>query len=598
MMTLSQHITENWKDIVAFGRFLGRYRWRIGLAGATMLSTVLLQLPFPFLTMFVIDRLIKTHDLGLFPVIVAGLFAFLVFSSLVMLFHTLLLALLREHALGTLQLELMDRLQQAPMSFFYRNHSSYLSTRIRSDLRNIQSILAGPLLGAVQSSLMFVGGVVSMAILYWKLALVTFAILPIFALTIVFFNRRIRELTLIVQESNAQYGSRLQEGLGAMPLIKGFCLERENRLLLRRKLLDLIQSTVKQEMVGSLARRFTYAVGMIAPVAVLWFGASEYLGGRITIGTFVAFHALLGYVFTPMQNLLNQNVQVQSAMVSLRRLMEFMQLPRERDGVLVRPLSGRWSLNADSVTFGYREDKRVLQDLDLIVEEGEKVALVGSSGEGKTTLLRLLLRFHDPDRGRILLGGVDIRELALRELRSNIGVVFQEPYLFSGTVEENLRHGNPAASSKQLCEAAALAQAHEFILGLIDGYKTRLGEGGVTLSAGQKMRLAIARAILKDARIILFDEPTSALDADTETALLRGLREYLSGRTTLIIAHQPSVLQIADRVCAMKYGRILDQYSARVSRFEPASTELGIDGSWTSAPQPSAKEFTGVIPCE
>lgn len=564
---------ENWHDLKAFGRFLAGYRRRILLAAGTMLASVLMQLPLPFLTMVVIDRLIQTQDLSLFPLICVGLFVFVITSALVMLVHRLVLAILREHALGTLQMRVIERLQRAPMSTFYHQSSSYLATRIRSDLRSLSGLLAGSLLGAVQSVLLLLGGTISMFVLAPKLALVCLAIAPFFAFTILIFNRRVRELSLAVQESNARFGGVLQESLAGMQVTKAFCAEESSRLRLRHRLHDLIHHILRQEMMASLAQRLIYMIGMIAPLIVLWYGASEYLAGRMTVGQFVAFHSFLSYVFTPLQSLLSQNLQFQSALVSLHRLMEILQLPEESTPRIVRPLPARSDLELDAVEFAYRPGEPVLRGLDLTLAEGETVALVGPSGEGKTSLLRLLLRFHDPDRGRLLLGGVDVRELDLRAYRSRLAIVFQEPYLTSGSVAENLRLARPGASEAELAAAAEQACAHEFIVALPRGYETELGESGVTLSAGQKMRLAIARAMLKDAPILLFDEPTSALDRETEQEVLANLRGYLAQRTALVISHQAAPVGLADRVLTLAEGRICERLSM-AAYLESHRTEL------------------------
>jgi ABC-type multidrug transport system fused ATPase/permease subunit len=546
---------ENWQDIRELAAFLAHYRRRMVMAGGTMALTVLLQLPLPFLIMAVVDHLIKTRDIGLFPLVTTGLLVLVLSTAAVNLAHGLLVALIREHSLGTLEMHLLERLHRAPIDFFHRHTSSYLATRIRADLRNLNALLAGPILNAVQSSLLIAGAIVSMFLLSWRMSLVCLATLPPFVITVVLFVREIRARTQFVQERTARYGALVQESLATVPIIKAFGAHRHSMARLRRSLRELIETVLRLEMTGSLSRRLTYVLGMMAPVAVLWFGAYEYLNGRLTIGKFVAFHAFLGYLFGPVQGLLGQNVQAQSALVSLRRLLDLMRTPVETASGVVRPLPASTDLALQGVIFGYRSERPVLEGVDLRVEEGETVGLLGCSGGGKSTLLRLLLRFHDPQEGRVLLGGRDLRELDLEAFRARFAVAFQEPYLWSGTIEENLRVANPGASASDLRRACEGAVAWDFLSRLPQGLQTSIGEGGLMLSAGQKVRVAIARALLRRAPILLLDEPTSALDPETAAELLVRLETHLEGRTALIVSHQSSALRIVDRAYVLEDGR-------------------------------------------
>lgn len=544
---------ENWRDLSEFGAFLADYKKRILAAGGTMLLTVLLQLPLPFLTMWVVNELVETRDIGIFPLVVTGLLVLVVSTAMVNLVHNLLVTLLREHALSTLEMRLVDHLHRLPLGFFYDRTSGYLATRIRSDLRNLNALLAGPLLNAVQSALLLVGAVAGMFVLSWRLAVVTFLCVPPFVLTLLLFNRRIRERSLEVQEWRAGYGSRLQETFSSMAVIKAFGDRPQSMRRLRHDLRELILAILKLEVTRSVARRLTYVLGMLAPVLVLWYGAYLHIHGGMSIGHFVGFHTFLGYIFGPIQSLMAQNFQVQSALVSLHRIFEFRRQAPEPSGS--RPLPAGTGLCLEEVGFAYKPGQPVLSGVDLAVEPGETVGLVGSSGGGKTTLMRLLLRFHDPTEGRLLLGGVDVRELDVDAYRSRFGVAFQEPHLWSGTVAENLRMGRWNASEAELRAACEAAVAWDFVAELPAGLDTRLGEGGMTLSAGQKVRLAIARALLREAPVLLLDEPTAALDRDTAEALIDSLGHFLVDRTAIIISHQTPVLRLATRSFLLADGR-------------------------------------------
>ncbi|HEY3382552.1 MAG TPA: ABC transporter ATP-binding protein [Vicinamibacterales bacterium] len=538
-------------DLRTFWRFVAPHRRRLWLAAATMLLTVAVQLPLPFLTMVIVDRLVKARDLSLFSIVVVGLFAILAFNAIVTMAHTLVVVMLREHVLGSFHLEILERLQRASLIALENHPPGFLASRVRADLVRLNAILAGPLLGILQSAILLVGGALSLTLLSWKLALVCLATLPAFALTIIVFNRRIRACAQLAQDARAQVGWGLQEVLARVPVVKAFGAEWDGRLRQRSQLLHMVNTVVREEMTSAAARRSTYLVSTVAPFVVLWFGAAECLAGRMSVGQLVAFQAFISYVFSPLQAVLSQNVDVQSALVSLRRLVELRNLPGERR-TGVGPVPHRFDLCAESIVFRYPSGPPVLDRLSFHVDQGERLAIVGASGCGKSTVLRLLLRFYDPESGRILLGGIDVRQLDIAQYRSHLAVVFEDPYLLSGTVEENLRLARRSASSQQIEEAVSLACASEFIRALPRGLDTRIGEGGIALSNGQRLRLGIARAMLKDAPIVLLDEPTKGLDEQTATAVLAHLDSYLRGRTAIVISHDPAVVAIADRVCDLR----------------------------------------------
>lgn len=538
-------------DLRTFWRFVAPHRRRLWLAATTMLLTVAVQLPLPFLMMVVVDRVVNSRDLSLFSTVIIGLFTIMVFNAVVAMAHTLVIVMLREHILGSLHLDILDRLQRASMSSLDDHPSGFLASRLRGDLVRLNAILAGPMLGILQSLILLLGGSISLTLLSWKLALVCLATLPVFVLTIVVFNGKIRACAPVAQNARAQVAWGLQEVLARIPVVKAYCAEWDGRLRQRSQLIHLVDSVVREEMTWTAAWRLTSLVSTVAPFVVLWFGATECVAGRMSVGQLVAFQAFMGYVFSPLQSVLSQNVDVQSALASLRRLVQLQELPAER-GSAVSAVPCRLDLRAESLVFRYHSGPPVLDRLSFHVAHGERLAIVGESGCGKSTVLRLLLRFYEPESGRILLGGVDVRQFDIAQYRSQLAVVFEEPYLLSGTVEDNLRIAKRNASKGQIEEAVSLACASDFIRALPDGFDTRIGEGGIGLSNGQKLRLGIARAMLREAPIVLLDEPTKGLDEQTAAAVLANLASYLRGRTAVVISHDPEVVAIADRVCDLR----------------------------------------------
>jgi ABC-type multidrug transport system fused ATPase/permease subunit len=534
--------------------FLATFKKRIVLVAVLMLLSVAMALPLPFLTMMVIDHIIKTENISRLPLICGGLLVVVLVSAMIKIVHALISTLLQEHVLAAFQIQLFKRLQTCAMSFYYSHSSGYLASRLRSDIRSLSSILIGAMLSGVQCILFLLGAVGSLFYLSWKLALICLAILPFFSIAIVTFNRRLRAQSREAQETAAKVGSRIQESLAATPVIRALGAEQRETRKLQRNIVDQIESLLKHSFTASLASRLTTIMGTLGPLFLLWFGAREYFLGTLTLGQFVAFNTFLGYVFAPVQALFTMNINVQMSLSALRRLMEINDLKPEPGPRAACRFPSGFELRVESLTFGYEPDKPVLKGFDLLIPQGETLALVGPSGEGKTSLLRLLLRFHDPDQGRILLGGVDIRDLPVSQYRSQLAVVFQEPYLLRGTIEENLLLARPNATAKELCRACDLACAHDFINNLPDKYQTLLGENAINLSAGQKIRLAIARALLREAPILLLDEPTAAIDEATARAVLDNLGAFLKKRSCLLISHQMLPISLARRVCTLKCG--------------------------------------------
>jgi subfamily B ATP-binding cassette protein MsbA len=311
-------------------------------------------------------------------------------------------------------------------------------------------------------------------------------------------------------------------------------------------------------LLSAVAGSITGLTAALAPMVVLWYGGLEIMAGRLTLGQFVAFNSFLAYLYKPAEGLVNVNLTIQRSLGAAVRIFEMMDTPGEESST--QPSTGAFELEGgirfENLSFCYEQGRTVLDDICLEVQPGEAVAVVGPSGAGKTTLVNLIPRFYKPSAGRILVGGTDTADLPLRALREAIGMVAQEPFLFTGTVADNLRYGRKGATRDEIVEAARRSCAHDFIQRLPRGYETLIGERGARLSGGQRQRLAIARTLLKDPSILIFDEATSSLDGETEAAILKELRGLMTGKTTLIVSHRLSALSLADRIIFLKEGRI------------------------------------------
>ena len=353
----------------------------------------------------------------------------------------------------------------------------------------------------------------------------------------------------------------LQELLSNIFLIKAFCREKFSTIRLAKSTKEAIRKDVQLEIFSTLATVTSGIISTGGPLAVVWYGCAEIMHGNLTVGGLIAFNSFVGYLFGPTRALMGINFSVQRSLAACRRIFEILDLvPEVREKKqAMDPGRLRGDVTFDNVSFSYDSNGKVLDGLSLQVRRGEVVAIVGPSGIGKTTLVYLIPRFYDPQEGRVLIDGIDVRDMKLKVLRENISIVSQDTFLLNTSIKENIRFAKPKATDEEVVRAARLAGAHEFIEGLPEGYDTKIGERGVRLSGGQRQRIAIARAILKDPSILILDEAFSHLDSETERAILESLRSFIRSRTTFIIAHVlPTALE-ADRIVVLDGGKIVGE---------------------------------------
>jgi ABC-type multidrug transport system fused ATPase/permease subunit len=423
--------------------------------------------------------------------------------------------------------------------------------------------VSGVLVPLAQSSLVLAGIVVIMVRMDVRLMLVAAAMAPAFWACIRVFGRRIEQTSRAYHEHESTLLSTVQESLSSMRTVQAFTREPDTSLRFGAQALESFRinlALVRTQLLFSTSVGLALAVGTAAAV---WLGASRVLAGQLSTGDVLVFLAYLGMLYQPLSVVSQSAATLQSCRAQLGRVFDVLdRSPEVVDAPGARPLEMvRGAIAFDRVSFGYDAGQPALRDVTLDIRPGEVVALVGPTGAGKSTLASLLLRFYDPGAGAVLLDGCDLRALPLAWLRQQVGVVLQEALLLSGTIRDNIAYGRPDATLQDIETAARRAQAHEFIAALPDGYDTRLAERAVNLSGGQKQRLAIARAFLKDAPILVLDEPTSAIDAETEEALIASLEGLAEGRTTIIIAHRLSTVRIADRILVLRQGSVIEQGS-------------------------------------
>ena len=455
--------------------------------------------------------------------------------------------------------ELYSHFLRLSFGFYDRSQTGQLMSRATMDLQSVRFFLGYGLIFFAQHVVTIVVVTVVLFVYSWQLALVALAITPVIVLTAFRYSRVSHPVLRDVQQSLGEVATVAEESITGVHVVKSFAQEER-----RAERFGDAADTVFAKTLAANRQRAVYVplltfLPFVAQALVLLVGGRMVIDGSMTLGAFSAFYLLLAMLVMPLRMLGMWIGQAQRAVASGERIFEILDEPEEvSDPTDATPLpAGPGEVTFDAVSFGYDPGRPVLEDVDLHIAAGRTVALIGPTGSGKTTLAALVPRFYDTTEGRVLVDGVDVRRLVRRSLRSEIGVISQDPFLFSASIRDNIALGMPDAPFAAVEAAAQAAQAHDFILELPHAYETVVGERGITLSGGQRQRIAIARALLIDPRILILDDATASVDATTEARIRAGLREVMRGRTTIIIAHRLSTIALADEVVVLDHGRIV-----------------------------------------
>ena len=538
--------------------YVGRH-WRKGALGLLLiLFTSLLGFPQPLITRYIIDDVILSRRIELLVGAILLLIGIVLAERLMRLLENFYFARFEQRITLDIQHDLVEHVLRFPKSFFDDTQTGYLMARLSSDVEGLRWFFSSTIVYIVSNLVRCLGGIVLLFYLEWRLALVVLIIFPGVVLCMRYFSTKIHILSHQGFEQEAQVSSRLQESLSSVSLIKAFASEASAVGRLMSELRKAFHISLERTTVSSVADLAITAMPGITRVIVLAFGAYWVIKDQWTLGSLLAFLAYLGYVFGPAQFLATANLQLQEALAALQRVATLFDIvPEENLGVgqPVDRLTGE--IEFKNVSFSYDAREPVLKDVSLLVEPGEQVAIVGPSGVGKTTLLSLILRFYRPTAGEILFDGRPASAYEVGSLRQRIGYVSQSTRLISGSIMENLCYGNPEASEEQVVRATKAAGIHQFISGLPEGYGTKLGEDGVNLSEGQKQRLSIARALIKDPDILVLDEPTSALDSKTEVSIFQSLPSLIQGKTLFVVSSRLPTIVDSDRVLLLNENRLV-----------------------------------------
>jgi ATP-binding cassette subfamily B protein len=545
--------------LLAVARYLAPYRWRLVAAGAALLLTAGATLGLGKGIQVLIDSGLAggtRADLRQAVSLILLISALIAAGTFVRFY---LVSWLGERVSADLRLAVFNNLVRLDAGFFEHNRSGEILSRLTADTTVLQTIIGSSLSMALRNVLTLSGALVLMFVTNLQLSLVISASVPLVLVPILVFGRRVRRLSSASQDSIASVGSYAGEILQNIKVVQSFNQEpREIEAFAGEveRAFAIARRRVRQRAILVGAAILLLFAGL---AAMIWSGGQDVIAGRMTGGELAAFAFYAIMVGSGFATLSEVWGELQRAAGAAERLLE---LASTRSDLPDEPTGARGSGSAlalERVTFRYptRPDEAALKDFSLTLEPGRSLALVGPSGAGKSTVFELLQRFYDPESGRITLGGVDLRDLGLAELRRHLALVPQQPVLFSADVRHNIAYGRPGASDKEVEAAARRAHAHDFIERLPEGYRSHLGERGVRLSGGQRQRIALARAILRDPQLLLLDEATSALDAESEYQVQLALEEVMRGRTTVIIAHRLATIRHVDRIAVLDGGRLV-----------------------------------------
>jgi len=458
--------------------------------------------------------------------------------------------------------KLYDHLQNLSLSFFTKTPTGILISRIAYDVMLIQSSVSNAITGLIKDTFTIFALIGVIFYRDWKLAIIAFIIFPLAIFPILEFGKRLRKFS---QKSLQRMGSIitfLHETISGNRIVKAFNMEEYEKQRFAEENERFFKINLKRVRIRSLSHPLMELLGGIGVAVIIWVGGYSVIRGELTPGTFFSFMTALLMLYAPIRDLNKVNLEIQEGMAAATRVFELLDTTAEikdEEGAITLPPISKGIL-FQNVTFKYDEEI-VLKDLSLDVKVGEVIALVGMSGAGKTSLVNLLPRFYDVEKGQVLIDGYDIRKVTLKSLRDHIGLVTQQTILFNDTVRNNIAYGNLKSTDQEIMEAAKAANAHDFIQRLPQGYNTIIGEQGVKLSGGERQRISIARALLKNAPILILDEATSSLDSDSETEVQKALEEVMKGRTVFVIAHRLSTIRNTHRIIVLSEGQIVEEGS-------------------------------------
>ncbi len=548
------------------GAYLRPHRLRIAWALLLVAVTSATQIAGPYLLKIAIDdHLIAQRDLPGLSLVAAAYGLTVLIGWFSQAHQSFTMALVAQDVLNRIRSALFEKINRLSLSYHDRHESGVTMSRIVNDVAVFQELLTQGVVNVVADMLLLFGIITIMVAMSPKLALFTFSVLPIMVLATAFFTQRARNAFLRTRETIGEVAAGFQENVSGVRVVQAFAREEVSQQRFERINRGNLNANLWAVALSSAYPPIVEFMSMLATGIVLFFGTMAVLNGEITVGVVVAFLTYVTRFFQPIRELSMVYTLFQQAMAAGEKIFQLLDEPIEVDdhpnAKQMPRIQGR--VEFDHVFFSYRNNVPVLNDVSFVAEPGQTIALVGPTGAGKTSIASLLARFYDVKRGRVLIDGIDVRDVTMASLRSQMGYVPQDPFLFTGTIADNIRFGRLDATDEEVIEAAKLANAHDFIMRQPEGYATHVYERGQNYSQGQRQLIALARAVLADPRILVLDEATASVDTRTEALIQSALQRVLQGRTSFVIAHRLSTIRNADLVLVIDHGEIVERGTHR-----------------------------------
>ena len=546
---------KNYKRLL---QYIRPYLKRLGMAIVCIVVAAACNLYLPWIIKDMVDKVLADKDMTMLYLICISIVVVFLIRGIFFYGQSYLVSYIGQKVVIDVREVMFRKFQRMPMSYFDKHQTGETMSYITNDVNAIQSALVDQLIEMVTEGSILIGSIAMMLYLDWKLSLLTLVVIPLVGQAMKVFGRKLKRNGTVIQERAADITSLLQESISSIRVVKSFVREEyEIKRFIDQNILNF-QAAMKNVQLTSLLTPTVEFLAAVSVTFIVGFGGYEVVNGDMTAGALVAFLTYAVNLANPVKRLARVYGSLQRAMAAVDRVFAVIDLPetiRDKEGAKPLPkIEGHVEIK--DVTFGYKEGLNALEDVNLEVKPGQMIAFVGPSGAGKSTIANLIPRFYEINRGSISIDGHDIRDVTLDSLREQIGIVPQETMLFSTTVMENIRYGRLDATDEEVIEAAKAANADSFIRELPQGYDTPIGERGLNLSGGQRQRMSIARAILKNPRILILDEATSALDTESEKIVQAALDSLMVGRTSFVIAHRLSTIFNADQIYVIDGGKI------------------------------------------